>query len=82
MYIKKGVPLNIEHFLLRANDSGDFNSDKISNNEFLELLKIKIKAVDMRRVKADISRFIPDPDVLNIWSREYFLDLIKNLKFV
>jgi hypothetical protein len=26
-YIKKGVPLNLDHFLVRARDSGDWKED-------------------------------------------------------
>lgn len=79
-YIKKGVPLNLEHFVLRAKDSGDWNKETISTEEFRDLLKRKIDTVNIARVKADISRFIPDPEVLNLWSPEYFHDLTSHLK--
>lgn len=79
-YIKKGISLNLEHFLLRAQDSGDWEKETISVEEFRELLKAKIDEVDMSRVKADISRFIPDAKVLDVWSPKYFHDLIEHLK--
>lgn len=81
-YIKKGIPLNLKHFLLRAQDSGDWNAETISEAEFGALLEKKINIVDMKRVKADISRFIPDPDLLDIWSPRYFHDLVSHLKFI
>jgi hypothetical protein len=37
-------------------------------------------AVNLDRVKADISRFIPDPKMLDIWSSGYFHDLAGHLK--
>ena len=79
-YIKKGVSLNLEHFLLRAQDSGDWEKATISIEEFRELLRAKIDEVDMNRVKADISRFIPDVKVLDVWSPQYFHDLVEHLK--
>lgn len=79
-YIKKGTSLNLKHFLLRAQDSGDWQKEAITEEELRELLKTKIDKVDMNRVKADISRFIPDPKVLDIWSSKYFHDLIAHLK--
>lgn len=79
-YIKQGTTLNLNHFLLRAQDSGDWEKETITNEEFRELLSARIDAVDMDRVKADIRRFIPDQKVLDIWSKKYFHDLGKHLK--
>ena len=79
-YIKKGVPLNLNHFLLRSQDSGDWKNETMTEEEFRELLSARIDTVDMERVKADIRRFIPDSKVLEIWSAKYFHDLAGNLK--
>lgn len=79
-YIKKGYPLNLDHFLLRAKDSGDWKKENISEEEFRKLLSEKIESVKMDYVKADISRFIKDPRVLEIWSPSYFHDLSAKLK--
>jgi predicted nucleotidyltransferase component of viral defense system len=81
-YIKKGTVLNLNHFLIRAQDSGDWQKQTLSETEFRELLDTKINAVDIGRVKADIVRFIPDAKVLDIWSSSYFKDLTKNLKVI
>ncbi len=80
-YIKKGHPLNLDHFLLRAIDSGDWKKETISEKEFKALLAEKIENVNMNFVKADISRFIRDPKVLDIWTPSYFHDLTGQLKF-
>ncbi|WP_316824860.1 nucleotidyl transferase AbiEii/AbiGii toxin family protein [Pedobacter miscanthi] len=79
-YIKKGYKLNLNHFLLRAIDSGDWKKDKISEAEFRVLLSEKINHVKLDFVKADISRFIKDPKKLEIWSTQYFHDLVEKLK--
>jgi hypothetical protein len=79
-YIKKGIPLNLNHFRLRAQDSGDWKKETITEEEFRELIHVRIDTVDMNRVKADIRRFIPDQEVLDIWSAKYFHDLIRHLK--
>jgi hypothetical protein len=80
-YIKKGIPLNLSHFLLRATASGDWKKNKITEKEFRDLLRQKIDSVNMDRVKEDISRFIPDQERLKIWSPQYFHDLSEKLKF-
>ena len=79
-YIKKGVPLHLRHFLLRAQDSGDWQKETITVEEFRQLLDARIDAVDMDKVKADISRFISDRKRLEIWSAKYFHDLAGHLK--
>ena len=79
-YIKKGIPLDLNHFVLRARDSGDWKEDAITEKGFHDLLKQKITTVNMDRVRADIRRFISNPERLDIWSPEYFLDLVKHLK--
>jgi len=79
-YIKKGYKLNLDHFLLRAIDSGDWKKETISEAEFKALLSSKIEEVKLDFVKADISRFIKDPKTLEIWSPQYFHDLAERLK--
>ncbi|HEV2482408.1 MAG TPA: nucleotidyl transferase AbiEii/AbiGii toxin family protein [Puia sp.] len=80
-YIKKGVPLNLSHFLQRAIGSGNWKKKAITEAEFRHLLSEKIDSVNMDRVKSDISRFIPNQDRIAIWSPKYFHDLSTQLKF-
>jgi hypothetical protein len=81
-YIRKGIPLNLNHFLIRARDSGDWKKDIITEAEFRELLAKKIDMVKMDYVINDIKRFIRDTNKLAIWSPKYFHDLVNNLKVV
>ncbi len=80
-YIKKGVPLNLHHFQLRAKDTGDWNEDTITAEQVLQLLKHKIESVSFDNIREDIVRFIPDDTVLDIWSPQYFMNLISKMKF-
>lgn len=80
-YIKKGIPLDVSHFLQRAKDTGDWNANTISKEEILQLLKDKIDAVSLENVKEDVVRFIKDDKALEIWSRDYFPQLIEKMKF-
>ena len=80
-YIKKGIPLDVNHFLARAKDTNDWQDDRISNEQIIELLDTKIKLVSFSSIKEDVVRFIKNDDVLNIWSPEYFKDLIEKIKY-
>lgn len=78
-YVKKGIPLDLDHFALRAFDSGDLKEKTITEAAFKERLANRIDTVNMDRVKADIGRFIPDPKALELWSPKYFHDLAEHL---
>ena len=80
-YIKKGTPLDLDHFLLRAKDTGDWQGETINGAQVIQLLEAKIKAVNFDSVKEDVVRFILDSSELDLWGEQYFLDLVKNLKF-
>jgi len=79
-YIKKGITLNLNHFLQRAIDSGDWTKETISKEEFQQLLFEKIEAVEMKYIKADIRRFIKNEKDIEIWTTKYFNDLVKLLR--
>jgi hypothetical protein len=79
-YIKKGIPLNLNHLQLRAIDSGDWSQDNLSEKKFFDLLNNRIETVDIKRVKEDIVRFVRNPQNIDHWSKQYFQDLATHLK--
>ena len=80
-YIKKGIPLDVNHFLTRAKDTNDWQDASISSEQIIQLLDAKIKSVSFSSIKEDVVRFVQNDDALTIWSPEYFKDLIKKIKF-
>lgn len=80
-YIKQGIPLNIQHFLRRAQDSGDWSENSISESQIIELMRNKIDIVSFSGIKEDVIRFIPDDRDIQIWSPQYFKDLTDKMKF-
>ncbi len=80
-YVRKGIPLNVGHFLERARDTEDWTKATISEEEIRGLLREKIGSVPIDRVKEDVIRFVQDARALDIWSTRYFLDLVEKLRF-
>lgn len=80
-YIKKNIQLHLRHLAFRARDSGDWPEDNMTKDQFHELLWAKIDTVSMDRIKEDIIPFIKDDTKLDIWSRAYFKDLGKHIRF-
>lgn len=80
-YIKKGIPLDTQHFMQRAVNSGDWQKDSITQQEILELLNDKINDVSIENIKEDVVRFIKNERVLDIWSKVYFHQLADKIRF-
>lgn len=80
-YIRKSVPLNLEHLAVRAKDSGNWESGTMKKEDFFKLLDDRIASVSMEQVKEDILPFIKDYTKLDIWSATYFRDIAKLIRF-
>lgn len=77
-YIKKGIPVNLEHLQERAWQSGHLDKKlQLDKKVFLKLLNEKIESVNIDILLSDIQRFVLNPAELNIWSKQYFHDLVK-----
>jgi hypothetical protein len=81
-YIQKGIPLNLTHLQIRAEQSGDWKEGMLGRDQLLNLLETKINSVSFNNIREDIVKFIPDAKVLDIWSKDYFNDLVKNIKTI
>jgi hypothetical protein len=79
-YIRKNVPLHLNHFRIRAMDSGDWSNEPLNQENLIELLTEKIDQVSFDLVRKDVTPFIKDDSSLKIWSSQYFKDLIRLIK--
>ena len=80
-YIKKEVPLHLTHFRQRAYQSGDLVT-ALTPDMLMDMLDKKIEQVSIDKIKDDTIRFIAEPSELDIWSAQYFRDIIKLMKFL
>ncbi|MEG1886376.1 MAG: nucleotidyl transferase AbiEii/AbiGii toxin family protein, partial [Alistipes sp.] len=67
-----------KHFQVRTRQ---FNGIDISKEEFITDIKERLATTDIKMVKRDVEPFIKNPQVLNIWSNDYFLQLADMIKF-
>ena len=81
-YVKQGVELDLAHFIERASQSGNLDSNGLRVADFVALVQKKIQQLDISSARQDVVRFIKKPDQLEIWSQEYFLNLLQLMKFV
>ena len=76
-YIRRRKPINIEHFLQRAHQSGNLlEFSNLSLSELQNIIKEKMKSVDFTLARKDVEPFLKDHSSLQIWSTEYFIQLV------
>lgn len=79
-YVRKGAALSLDHLAMRARQSGDLGDEPITPTILNAWLRQRIERLDVESVKNDARRFITDVRVLDIWSRDYFLELAQRVK--
>ena len=79
-YIRNGVPLDLSHFNTRMLQFEE-GSAAFSESEFLGALETRILTLDADQARDEVKPFVRNPAALVIWSRDYFLELAKKLRF-
>lgn len=77
-YIRHGIPLGFTHLSERILQ---FNHEKIGRDAFIALLKERLASANMNQVKSDVMPFIKNPQELDIWTNDYFIQLVDMMKF-
>jgi predicted nucleotidyltransferase component of viral defense system len=80
-YVRNNVPLDFNHFCERSDQFGSLQKDELTKNTFKELLKEKIGKISIDMVKRDVRPFIRNQEELDIWSTDYFIQLVDMIKF-
>jgi len=80
-FISINTPVNIKHLKERLVQSKyiDTNFD-LNELTLKELLYRKFEKVDFKVAKKDVLPFIEDSRSLEIWSKDFFVDITKNIK--
>ncbi len=77
-YVRKRVPLDFNHLQERIKE---FNGVVKTKEDFLADLEQRLRVSDVNQVKADVLPFIRNPKELDIWSNDYFLQLMGMIRF-
>lgn len=79
-YVAKKTPLHLFHLEQRLKQAGFINQDvNLTAEKFAELYQQKITEVDISSAKNDVLAFINNSQVLDIWSKEYFLNMLPKI---
>jgi hypothetical protein len=80
-YVKNNTPLNLEHLCQRMKESGNFEKDVLTKEEFIELLNNKIDTLDIEQAINEVKGFVKDVRVFDFWSKDYFKLLASKVVF-
>lgn len=81
--VRKNIPLLLPHLEARLRQKGFYTQDApLDEARCIEMIAQRIEAVDFEAAKADVLPFVPRASDLDVWSRDYFRHVLKNLRFV
>ena len=79
-YIAHHPVLHLSHLEQRMIQSGHWSrSEKLTKEALMNTLVEAIETLDIQSAKREVSQFLLDPTRIDIWSKEYFLDIINKL---
>ena len=78
-YVRNGIPLDFNHLQVRIKE---FSGEVVDKEVFMKQLRERLSTADINMVKLDVLDFIEDSHELDIWSNDYFLQLVDRIKFV
>lgn len=76
--MRNRVPLDFKHLQERIRE---FSGNEVSKEEFMTTLREKLANADINLAKQDVLSYIENNRELDIWSNEYFLQLVDMIVF-
>ncbi|MDR1201590.1 MAG: nucleotidyl transferase AbiEii/AbiGii toxin family protein [Tannerellaceae bacterium] len=80
-YVRNNVVLDFNHLCQRSRQSGSLKEGELTQDSFTQLLKDKIARTNIEMVKNDVHPFIKNPSEMDIWSDDYFTQLVDMIRF-
>lgn len=79
-YLSKNISVNLELVKEKLIDSNVLKgNDNFDINVLKEMLTNKFNEINYNDAKEDVIAFIKDKDSLNLWTKEFFIEITKNL---
>ena len=82
-YVRHGHLVSLKHFLARAQQAGAFaGAETLTIDMLRQALHTRIGEVDFEQAKADVKPFLLNINGLEIWSEDYFHQLVNKVLMV
>lgn len=80
-YLSKQAKVNLPHLQARLESSGAWDGETpLTKEALLEMLNRRFDTIDFDQAGQDVLPFITDPGKLDLWGRDFFADITKNLQ--
>ena len=80
-YLANNAAVNLPHLRARLEDTGVLTEkDTFELKELQTMLKERFATIDFEQAKQDVLPFVADKSKLELWSKEFFIDITQNLK--
>lgn len=80
-YLSRQAKVNLKHLQARLVDTNAINSDEVLTKEkLITMLEERFSTIDYEQAKADVLPFISDKNKLELWSKEFFIDITKSIQ--
>lgn len=80
-YVRNGHTLDFNHLKARVLQNGYTGTEEFSPELTIQLLKDRIRKTSITRVVDDVKPFLKETKDLDIWSADYFLQIVDMIKF-
>jgi predicted nucleotidyltransferase component of viral defense system len=88
-FIRKGIPVHLGYLSARLKAHHDkslqygYDPDgKLSADDAVRLLEQRISLLDVESARDEVYPFVRDKDQLKLWSREFFTEIARHIRFV
>ncbi|MCH9634593.1 MAG: hypothetical protein S4CHLAM7_13460 [Chlamydiae bacterium] len=82
-FISRGVSLNLYYLKKRMEQSGHWPRRKaLKHKDLIELFEKKIDSLDISSAKEDMVNFAMDRSQIELWSKEFFREVIQKIKTI
>lgn len=82
-YVARSTPVRLKHLEQRMKQSGHLGKNqKLTKEILLKLLAERFEEIDLNQAKKDVRPFLKNPHGLDIWSKDYFLQLIQKIEVI
>lgn len=79
-YVARGIPVNLPHLEVRMRQSGHWSEDPLTEKTLHRLLEEKFRSVEIKKITEEMGIFLRNPDEIQLWSSEFFLDVARRVR--
>lgn len=82
-FVGRGIRINLIYLEQRMRQSGFWTFPRqLTHEDLLHLFEQKITTLDVSSAKADVINFIKDSSALEIWSKDFFNQIVREIKIL